>query len=328
MASFGRPSSWPCRSAVPASAQRTTPSLRTLAQGPPSNALPPNVACAALRRRQGRRCPAPAVRQAGRRGLRFVIYAFSTTAATSLTNRSTYKALIVIFDQLRMKRRQVVVKSQTRRTASITRPTPTPPTTVEMALAIRFRSPRPACQATTANAHRRAAANRLRVGRPGGHAHARPIGEAERPPRNSCRTRSTTGDENVHSAVRARRGPVRRASTPGRAPEADSEALTVDDFACDGADGQRSMPACGHRPISCFRIPRLRRQRSRWPASACAECPFPEAMSIKSTRDGQFHVGGIHRQDPAWRCVAWKRRRRSFAIVIAPRSGIASTTVA
>ena len=78
------------------------------------------------------------------------------------------------------------------------------------------------------------------------------------------------------------------AVVPGRAPAADSGALTVDDFAWN--EHSRMIDACpaGHRPTSCSHDAETATTRVEMPASACAECPFRKQCPIENTRDGKF----------------------------------------
>src|SRR5574342_27394 len=79
-------------------------------------------------------------------------------------------------------------------------------------------------------------------------------------------------DENVQAAEA--RGVDLVGPVPGRAPEADPEALTVDDFAWDERTGTIDACPAGHRPTSCAHDATTATTRVEMPASACAECPF------------------------------------------------------
>ena len=85
-----------------------------------------------------------------------------------------------------------------------------------------------------------------------------------------------TGDENVQAA--AARGVDLVGPVPGRAPEADPEALTVDDFALDERTGTIDACPAGHQPTSCTRDAATATTRIEMPASACCGVPVPEAM--------------------------------------------------
>src|SRR3954466_763992 len=95
-----------------------------------------------------------------------------------------------------------------------------------------------------------------------------------------------TGDENVQAA--AARGVDLIGPVPGRAPESAPEALTVDDFAWDERTGAVDACPAGHRPMSCSRDAATTRTRVEMPASACSGCPFRKRCPIERTHDGKF----------------------------------------
>src|SRR4051812_30380529 len=97
-----------------------------------------------------------------------------------------------------------------------------------------------------------------------------------------------TGDENVQAA--AARGVDLIGPVPGRAPESAPEALTVDDFAWDERTGAVDACPAGHRPMSSSRDAGTTTTRVEMPASACAECPFRKQCPIEETRDGRFKM--------------------------------------
>ena len=131
-----------------------------------------------------------------------------------------------------------------------------------------------------------------------------------------------TGDENVQAA--AARGVDLVGPVPGRAPEADPEALTVDDFAWDERTGTIDACPAGHRPTSCAHDEATARTRIEMPASACCECPFRKQCPIENTRDGKFTLEFTDKE----RRLAGRRVEEATEVFkerYAPRSGIEST---
>lgn len=131
-----------------------------------------------------------------------------------------------------------------------------------------------------------------------------------------------TGDENVQAA--AARGVDLIGPVPGRAPESDPEALSVDDFAWDERTGTISACPAGHNPTSCARDAETATTRIEMPASACHECPFRKQCPIEKTRDGKYtlDIGDKERR------LAGRRVEESTEVFkerYAPRSGIEST---
>jgi hypothetical protein len=131
-----------------------------------------------------------------------------------------------------------------------------------------------------------------------------------------------TGDENVQAA--AARGVDLVGPVPGRAPESAPEALTVDDFAWDERTGVVDACPAGHRPTSSSRDAATTRTRVEMPASACAECPFRKRCPIEGTRDGKFTMEFTDKQ----RRLDGRRMEEAtdvFKERYAARSGIEST---
>jgi Transposase DDE domain len=93
-------------------------------------------------------------------------------------------------------------------------------------------------------------------------------------------------DDNVQAA--AALGVDLVGPVPGRAPEADPKALTVDDFAWDERTGAIDACPAGHPPTLYSYDAETTTRRVEMPASACAECPFRKQCPIKETRDGKF----------------------------------------
>ncbi|MBA2624600.1 MAG: transposase [Acidimicrobiia bacterium] len=131
-----------------------------------------------------------------------------------------------------------------------------------------------------------------------------------------------TGDENVQAA--AARGVDLVGPVPGRAPESAPETLTVDDFAWDERTGLVDACPAGHQPTSCWRDAETTTTRVEMPESACAECPFRKQCPIKETRDGQFTMEFTDKQ----RRLDGRRMEEGtdvFKERYATRSGIEST---
>ena len=110
--------------------------------------------------------------------------------------------------------------------------------------------------------------------------------EGERLPEELLADTLYAGDENVQAA--AALGVDLVGPVPGRAPAADPEALTVDDFAWNEHTGTIDACPAGHRPTSCSHDAETATTRVEMPASACAECPFRKQCPIENTRDGKF----------------------------------------
>ena len=131
-----------------------------------------------------------------------------------------------------------------------------------------------------------------------------------------------TGDENVQAA--AARGLDLIGPVPGRAPEADPAALTVDDFASDERTGTIHACPAGHQPTSCSRDAATATTRIEMPASACSQCPFRKQCPIETTRDGKYTLDVTDKE----RRLAGRRVEELTEVFqerYAPRSGIEST---
>jgi hypothetical protein len=131
-----------------------------------------------------------------------------------------------------------------------------------------------------------------------------------------------TSDENVQAAEV--RGVDLIGPVPGRAPESTAETLTADDFAVDERTGVVDACPAGHRPTSCSRDAETTRTRVEMPASACAECPFRKQCPIEQTRDGKFTIEFTDKE----RRLAGRRVEEAtdvFKQRYAMRSGIEST---
>jgi hypothetical protein len=131
-----------------------------------------------------------------------------------------------------------------------------------------------------------------------------------------------TSDENVQAA--ATRGVDLVGPVPGRAPAADPATLTVDDFALDERTGLIDACPAGHQPTSCSHDAATAQTRVEMPASACGECPFRKQCPIENTRDGKFTLDFTDKE----RRLAGRRVEEQTPVFqerYAPRSGIEST---
>lgn len=146
--------------------------------------------------------------------------------------------------------------------------------------------------------------------------------EFARLPQEMLADTAYTGDENVEAA--AARGVDLIGPVPGRTPQSDPAALSVDDFAWDERTGTLDACPAGHTPTSCSRDTAGSATRIEMPASACAECPFRKQCPIEKTRDGKYKLD-ISDKD---RRLAGRRVEESTEVFkerYAPRSGIEST---
>lgn len=131
-----------------------------------------------------------------------------------------------------------------------------------------------------------------------------------------------TGDENVEAA--ATRGVDLVGPVPGRPINADAESLSVDDFAWDERTGAIDACPAGHRPTSSGCDAATATHRIEMPASACSACPFRPQCPIERTRDGKFTLEFTETQ----RRLAGRRVEEQTSVYrerYAPRAGIEST---
>jgi hypothetical protein len=131
-----------------------------------------------------------------------------------------------------------------------------------------------------------------------------------------------TGDENVAAA--AARGVDLVGPVPGRAPESDPATLSVDDFAWDERTAMINACPAGHKPTSCSRDAAAARTRFEMPASGCSACPFRKQCPIQSTNDGTFTLDVTDKE----RRLAGRRVEETTEVFqerYAARSGIEST---
>jgi hypothetical protein len=146
--------------------------------------------------------------------------------------------------------------------------------------------------------------------------------QAGRKPEEMAADTLYTGDENVQAA--AARGVDLVGPVPGRAPESDPEALSVDDFAWDERSGVIHACPAGHPPTSCAYDAATTTTRLEMPATACAACAFRKQCPIEKTREGKFTLECTDKE----RRLAGRRVEESTEVYkerYAARSGIEST---
>jgi hypothetical protein len=113
---------------------------------------------------------------------------------------------------------------------------------------------------------------------------------------------------------------------PARGPQQSSDpcALTIDDFAVDERTGHVDACPAGHTPLSVERDETLGTTRVEMPASACADCPFFASCPINKTRDGHY---SLEFSDRDFRLAGRRVEQETsvFADRYASRAGIEST---
>jgi DDE family transposase len=261
-------------------------------------------------------------RQQAAEDLHFVITRFADRA--DLTNRSTSKAPVTIFDQqCELKGDTVLVKTKTGGDC-IQNPSDHgasydghkgPGYQVQLAETC---VPTNDVQLITAALPQTASATDAAAVGP----MLDPLEQAARLPEELVADTLYTGDENIQAA--AARGVDLVGPVPGRATAADPAALTVDDFAYDERTGTITACPAGHRPTSCAHDATTATTRVEMPASACSECPFRKQCPIEKTRDGKFTLEFTDKE----RRLAGRRveeKTEVFQERYAPRSGIEST---
>jgi hypothetical protein len=130
------------------------------------------------------------------------------------------------------------------------------------------------------------------------------------------------GDDNVQAAEK--HGAELIGPIPGRAPESDPEALTIDDFALDERTGVIDACPAGHRPVSVTREEESGATKVEMPAGTCSECPFRKQCPIQKTHDGRFILEFTDKDQR----LAGRRREQETEVFkerYALRSGIEST---
>lgn len=114
------------------------------------------------------------------------------------------------------------------------------------------------------------------------------------------------------------------APVAGRPPEADAEALTVDDFAVDERTGAVEACPAGNVPLNVKRDAEAGLTFVEMSAEHCTGCPFQKSCPIHRGRDGQFTVQFT---DQEHRTAERRREQETevFAERYAIRAGIEST---
>lgn len=261
-------------------------------------------------------------RQQAAEDLHFLITHFAERA--DLTNRSTYKALVTIFgQQCELRGETVVVKTKTGGDC-VQNPSDRDATydghkgpgyQVQIAETC---VPSNAVQLITAALPQTACAADAEAVVP----MLDQLDRGGRLPAEMLADTLYTSDENVQAA--AARGVDLVGPVPGRAPAADPEGLTVDDFAWDERTGAIDACPAGHPPTSSSYDAATATRRVEMPASACAACPFQKGCPIEKTRDGQFTLVFTDKE----RRLAGRRVEEQTAVYperYAPRAGIEST---
>ena len=129
-------------------------------------------------------------------------------------------------------------------------------------------------------------------------------------------------DENAQAAET--RGVELAAPIPGCEPEIDPAALTLDDFAVDERTGRVEACPQGHTPLVVERDKEAGTTRIETAPEVCAGCPFRNACPIHKTRDGRYT---LEFTDKAHRLAGRRREQETpvFTERYAQRSGIEST---
>ena len=129
-------------------------------------------------------------------------------------------------------------------------------------------------------------------------------------------------DENVRLAESF--GVELIAPVPGRAPQVDPQALTLDDFAHHEETGAVEACPAGHAPRLVTRDEATHTTVVEMSATACASCPLRKLCPIHRTKDGRFELTFT---DQARRLAARRVEQATpvFRERYAQRSGIEST---
>jgi hypothetical protein len=113
---------------------------------------------------------------------------------------------------------------------------------------------------------------------------------------------------------------------PARCPQQSSDpcAMTVDDFGVDERNWRVDACPAGHTPLTVERDETMGVTRVEMPASACADCPFFTSCPINKTRDGHYRV---EFSDRDFRLAGRRLEQETevFADRYAMRAGIEST---
>jgi hypothetical protein len=111
---------------------------------------------------------------------------------------------------------------------------------------------------------------------------------------------------------------------PGREPESDPAALTIDDFAVDERTGHVDACPRGHVPLVVERDQEAGTTRIEMAPEVCGGCPFRNSCPINKTQDGRYTMEFTDKDHR----LAGRRREQEtpvFADRYARRSGIEST---
>jgi hypothetical protein len=130
------------------------------------------------------------------------------------------------------------------------------------------------------------------------------------------------GDDNVRAAEI--RGVELVGPIPGREPDSDPAALTIDDFAVDERTGHVDACPQGHVPLVVERDQEAGTTRIEMPPEICGGCPFRNACPINKTGDGRYTM---EFSDKDLRLAGRRREQETpvFTERYARRSGIEST---
>lgn len=113
---------------------------------------------------------------------------------------------------------------------------------------------------------------------------------------------------------------------PARCPLQSNDpcALTIDDFAVDERTWQVAACPAGHTPLTVERDETIGMTRVEMPASACADCPFFTSCPINKTRDCHYR---LEFSDRDFRLAGRRLEQKTqvFADRYARRAGIEST---
>ncbi len=114
------------------------------------------------------------------------------------------------------------------------------------------------------------------------------------------------------------------APVPGRVPQVDPEALTLDDFAHHEVTGSVEACPAGHAPLRVTGDEATHTSVVEMPAATCASCPLRKLCPIHQTSDGRFELKFTDqaRRTAARRC---EEQTHVFRERYAARSGIEST---
>jgi hypothetical protein len=146
--------------------------------------------------------------------------------------------------------------------------------------------------------------------------------DAERLPEEMLADTAFGSDENVQAA--AALGVELIAPVPGRTPQRDPEALSIDDFAVDERTGAVAACPAGHAPLWVDRDAQSGTTRLEMPAPVCVGCAFQKQCPIQPTETGRFLLNFTDKD----RRLAERRAEQETEVFqerYAQRAGIEST---